>query len=392
MRGAIWLLCLAILPLQAADTPPDAPGPRVTIQADAVPLEQILTGLAKQLNRRFVGYIPTHAPSLRELQSLSLQHATIPELKTALWDLTGATMTRATPTNWSLSISRELPVQPLAVQVDDWDVQLTWLRYYYYRYVWPADPATDQMVSMLTPFLTFQAIDGVRALRLLGIGEAGATAADGEPIPARQKAATSAAPGTTDPATLTASPTLNAPGPEVKRLANIWVDLRFAERLEVTKFVFEDLDQPEQQRQREGSVTAVLAARDATAKVSPGSVTVVQALPQCIDPKVDTPVLRRAGWVEGRFYDADGEPLLTETRLVSFDAKSLDDQKWITRWQCSESVEPWVGNSVAIAGLPAQAKPPARLELICYRPAGQEVTRRVTFEDLPMPPRERDEP
>jgi len=393
LSGLRLLSLLALLgaPLVAQTDRSPVTGPRITIDAVDQPLETILTDLAKQLNRRFTGYITDRGPSLRELQTLQLESATIPQLRAALWDLTGATMSRAARTMWTLNIARELPPEPLSIDVAEGRLRLDWLRFYYYRYLWPADPAHDQQVSILTPSLTYEAVDDVAGLRLLGMADAGATASDGEPLGLRQKGALTATPAPTDPASFALTPSLDAPGPEVKRLANVWIDLRFAERLLHSRIEFADLKSTAQQRGKNAGATAVLSARSEGEAPSLLTVTVTQPLPAVIDPKLDAAVLRREGWVEARFYDADGQPLLTEARLISVDRESLDDQQWVTRWQFSVSNQPWIGRTPAdMAALVAPT--PARLVLDCYRPAGKVALERVTFEDLPMPPREGDAP
>ncbi len=392
-RRLLLLLVAGLLPAvarAAAPTPPLS-GPRVTIKAVDQPLEAILTDLAKQLNRRFTGYVTERGPSLRELQTLHLDSATLPQVRAALWDLTGATMTRASRANWALNIVRDLPPEPLAVELAEGRLRLDWLRFYYYRYLWPADPASDQQLAILTPSFTYEALDEVVALRLLGLADSGAVTSAGAPLGQRQAGPTTATPVPTDPAAFNLAPSLTAPGSDVKRLANVWADLRFASRLEATRFEFPALSSPEQQRLRQDGVTVILSARAAGESPALATVTIAQPLPAVINPKLDLAVLRRESWVEARFYDAAGQPLLTEARLISLDPKSVDEQRWLTRWQFTVSNQPWVGRQAtdpaALVG-----PTPARLVLDCYRPAGPQQIERVTFEDLPMPPRERDLP
>lgn len=383
----VLLLLPGLLPAEPVEH-----GRRVTINAVDQPLESILLDLAKQLNCRFNGYVTDRGPSMRELQTLQLTDAGMPQLRAALWDLTGATMTRTARTNWLLNIAREMPPEPLAVRVGGGSLRLDWLRFYYYRYLWPADPANDQQVSLLTPSFSYEADDDVAALRLLGFAESGASTAEGEPLGMRQKGPATATPVATDPALYTLVPSLDAPGPEVKRLAELWLDLRFAGRLEASDFVFEQLGSRESQRLRQDGVTAVLSAFGEGEAPTLATVAIAQPVPPAWDTKLDLAVLRREGWLEPQFYDATGQPLLTEARLVSLDTKSLEEQRWVTRWQISVLNQPWVGRPPTELSLLPAVPTPAKLVLRCYRPVGKPVIERATFSDLPLPPREGDLP
>ncbi|MBI2302064.1 MAG: hypothetical protein HYU66_24435 [Armatimonadetes bacterium] len=359
-RHAGWLV-LWLLTAVSAEGPL---GPRIDLVCQDLPLQEVLTRLGRQLNRQVRGGGLTPDQLTGRPVTLELRDATPRDALDALEKATGYHVRRMS--RWEYNVDDRRGYGGQVRSLGGLQVVLQSL-YYSFSSVLPVgDPEHATAIARVTPTIYLVAPSDPEALRIASVAPPAARLPDGSEV--RAEAQPLWAPDMQDPSRWEVARPLPAPPSAVDRLSELWLDITWCAGLQELVFGFAT-PQASAQTMEQGGFQAQLEAHPAKVG-TPWRVQVAGPVPW--EDKAQRGALaNREQWAEGRLYDAAAKPLHTRTQIQE---GALRDNQWRTTWQI-------------LLAEPDQAAEPARLELRFYVPGPPGRSERLSFADLPLPPR-----
>ncbi|MBI2302063.1 MAG: hypothetical protein HYU66_24430 [Armatimonadetes bacterium] len=359
--------CLLALPSTAQQLKAEF-GPRVTLDAEAIPLRQALEQIGRQLNRRFYGQPLNDKDLAAKPVAFHLRNATMRQAVDAVEAATGLPVARYYGGYYNVGADSQYP-RRIGVPLGDWTVWLSSIRYFYNSYLYFGEPGYRGIDERLGLVFAIEAPSDADSVRLLAISRPTAVTAAGDQL----ALATTYSPGwdfdNRDPSTYYATDYLKAPALDCAELEEVAVDLTFAARVEELRFVFDTLTVGKPLLLVSGDYDAELTV---TPGVRGGILSVRGPVPEGFDTPQGYARLRSERWLQARLYDAAGRALYTDLRM---DTTTVKDGQWISGWRLE--------TAFTDAGRAA-----AKLDARLYVPHGTTPPLRVAFSHLGLPLRD----
>ncbi len=358
-------LCLL---LAGAEPLFDAPaGPRISYQAEEVPLRVALLELGRRLNRSFEGPLLTADRTGLRPVSLDLREATVAEVLAAVEEVSEGRLTRRSRTRYVLNPSN----QRLALVGEPLGAWRLWLRSVSYNLVStldPADPARRYARAWIYTTFSLEAPDDMNAVRIRRLIPPDRT---GVPAGALPNDSEVTAPDAADPRFWSARFSALPPPPDVPVLDAQMFEIELDPELERHDFRFDALAARGDELQTAGEYDLRLQVLE-TRNERLYRLTVAGPSPGEPTSRGQAPAPRY--WLEAILRDADGRQIFSDANA---EGGAEADGRLVQRYRV-QSLE--------------RGRTAAAVEVQLYLPGGEPVRRTVTFTDIPVPDRTQPEP